>query len=630
MKHKLGLLFLLFFMPFFTNAQGAFDNHSRAIYILDISKYITWPKTDNPFYFRVGILDEDTLLYQAMLKETQRRDTIHGKEIQVRRFENEVDIKDIDLLFFRKADGYDIDKVFEMIGGKPILLITEGYPYHSSMVNFIVVNGRKRYEVNEAKINAAGLKTLDLFVLSGVKSSADWANLYEKSVVDLAKERRTVTSQKKLIANQKEEIEKQLATIKTQGKKIQSQINKLEALSKEIAQKQSELDISYRILSTQKGQIEEQRSLLDGQRKKLEEQNNLMKKQLLTLNSQLKSIQKGEQRIEDQKAEINQQLAKIEQQQLVLYISLIFIVLLGGLGYFIFRSYKIKKEANIVLAIKNKKIEEQNVEITQQRDIARLQRDTIAEQKKKITDSIVYAQRIQRAILPNMELFKEVFEHFFILFKPRDIVSGDFYWEAKINDEIIIIAADCTGHGVPGAFMSMLGVTFLNDIVVNQGITNPSAILNMLRLKIIESLHQSSDNFLRDGMDIAVVNLNYKTGKIQFSGANNPLFIIRENDLIEIKGSKMPVALYRQMLEFENNELELKKGDKLYIFSDGFVDQFGGPKGKKFMKKRFKETILAMYKQPMPKQRELLDKAFEEWKGNSDQLDDVVVIGIEI
>ena len=221
-------------------------------------------------------------------------------------------------------------------------------------------------------------------------------------------------------------------------------------------------------------------------------------------------------------------------------------------------------------------------------------------------------------------------ENFFILFKPRDIVSGDFYWENKVGDEIIVIAADCTGHGVPGAFMSMLGVTFLNDIVVGKGITNPGVILNMLRTKVIESLKQQFDNPLRDGMDISVINLNFKTGKIQFSGANNPLFLVREGELTEFRGSKMPVALYEHMLEFESSEIELIKGDNLYIFSDGFIDQFGGPRDKKFMKKRFKETFLKISSHPMQQQHDLLDKTFEEWKGDGAQLDDVLVIGIKI
>jgi len=629
---KRFLLFLVFIIIAFNNlkAQVEFTDKSRAVYILDISKYISWPETGDPFNFRVGILDSDTTLFNRMTELAAERDTLHGKKIRVQRFDREEDVKDVDLIFFKKSSGFDIDKVFEMIGGKPVLMITEGYPYHMSMINFIVLNGRKRYEVNKNKIEAAGLKAVDLFVVSGVKSKADWANLYEKSLIELAKEKRIVTSQKKQIEKQKQEIERQLAMIKQQDLKIKRQLEHLKQLSVEIAGKQAELERSYRILDAQKRRMKLQKAKLDSQRVVLARQQQKMKEQIATLEKQKADIAEGRKRIESQRAKINQQLAKIEQQQLVLYISLIFILLLAGLGYFIYRSYKIKKQANIALEEKNRRIAEQNVEITKQRDIAREQRDLIAAQKKHITDSIVYAKRIQRAILPNLELFKDILENFFILFKPRDIVSGDFYWENKIGDEIIIIAADCTGHGVPGAFMSMLGVTFLNDIIVGEGITDPGTVLDKLRTKIIESLKQRFDNPLRDGMDIAVINLNYKTGKIRFAGANNPLFLIRNGELAEIKGDKMPVALHEQMLEFESRELELSKDDKLYIFSDGFVDQFGGPKGKKFMKKRFKETLLKIYELPMQRQREELNRVFEEWKGENEQLDDVLVIGIKI
>jgi serine phosphatase RsbU (regulator of sigma subunit) len=304
--------------------------------------------------------------------------------------------------------------------------------------------------------------------------------------------------------------------------------------------------------------------------------------------------------------------------------GILFLLLMAG----VVQAYTYRlKQKNIRL---EKIIAERTREIREKKDEIEKQRDMIEEAHEEIKSSIAYAQRIQTALLPQNELEHAVVKDYFILFRPKDVVSGDFYWENKIGDEIIIIAADCTGHGVPGAFMSMLGVTFLNDIIVGEGITDPGDVLDKLRTKIIESLKQSFDSPLRDGMDIAVINLNYKTGKIRFAGANNPLFLIRNGELTEIKGDKMPVALHEHMLEFESREIELSKDDKLYIFSDGFVDQFGGPKGKKFMKKRFKETLLKIYELPMQRQREELNRVFEEWKGENEQLDDVLVIGIKI
>jgi len=607
-----------------------FDNKSRAIYILDIAKYIEWPETNDADFFRVGVLEHDSALYHSMLDEAVKRKELHNKKIAIRYFEHEDSIKNVDIIFFKKQDGFDISKVFEMIGGKPVLMITEGYPYHMSMINFIVINGRKNYEVNKNKMTAAGLKPVELFVLSGVKSEADWSKLYEESVIKLAQEQRIVTSQRKQIKEQQAEIDKQLETIRVQKKEIRKQLAHLEQLNKDIEAKQKVIEQSQRKLRLQKEMMKEQAAKLDSQQVALNLQRAEMQKQKAVLEKQQADIEVGEQRILDQKKKINQQLAKIEQQQLILYLSIIFILLLVGLGYFIYRSYKIKKQANIALEQKNILIEKQNVEITEQRDHARDQRDRIAAQKKEIMDSIVYARRIQKAILPNIEMIQESLEHFFILFKPRDIVSGDFYWESRVDDEIIIIAADCTGHGVPGAFMSMLGVTFLNEIVNSKKITQPGKILDLLRDKVIHSLNQQYDNPLRDGMDISVITYNFATKQVSFAGANNPLFLIHEGELTEIKADKMPIALYDKMVSFSNKNVELQEGDCLYIFSDGFVDQFGGPKDKKFMKKRFKQILIDNYKLPMEEQKELLDKAYEEWKGEGEQVDDVLVIGLKV
>ncbi|RUA23722.1 MAG: hypothetical protein DSY76_09055 [Bacteroidetes bacterium] len=629
--------YLLFFIltislniRIFAQSEVQFDNESRAIYILDMAKYIEWPENIKSKFFRVGVLERDSALFQNMQLQASKRKTLHNKPIKVFLFNNESQIQDIDIIFFKKTDHFDISHVFEMIGGKPILMITEGYPYHMSMINFIVIDGHKSYEVNKNKITAAGLKPLELFVLSGVKSEADWSKLYEESVIKLAQEQRIVTSQRKQIKEQQAEIDKQLKTIKAQKKEIAKQLAHLEQLNRDIEQKQRVIAQSRKKLRLQKQQMQLQAAKLDSQQTALNNQRAEMERQSVILKKQQQNIAEGERAIAQQQKKINQQLAKIEQQQLILYLSIVFILLFAGLGYFIYRSYKIKKQANIALEQKNALIEKQNIEITEQRDVAREQRDRIAVQKKEIMDSIIYARRIQKAILPNIEMIKESLQHFFILFKPRDIVSGDFYWESRIDDEIIIIAADCTGHGVPGAFMSMLGVTFLNEIVNSKRITQPGKILDLLREKVIHSLNQKHDNPLRDGMDISVINYNFSTKQVSFAGANNPLFIIHDGELIEVKADKMPIALYDKMVSFSNKEVELHTGDCLYIFSDGYVDQFGGPKDKKFMKKRFKNLLLENYQRPMEEQKEILEKAYDDWKGDGEQVDDVLVIGIKI
>ena len=346
------------------------------------------------------------------------------------------------------------------------------------------------------------------------------------------------------------------------------------------------------------------------------------------ISAKLVEINEKQSVINDQEERIKVQLESIEKQKIFLIAGAFVLLLLSFLAYYIYRGYRIKKEANIKLEEKNRTISLQKDEIEKQKDLAESQRDQIAYQKKHITDSIMYAKRIQTALLPSLELFSDEIEHF-VLYKPLDIVSGDFYWVSKLKDKQIIIAADCTGHGVPGAFMSMLGVTMLNEIVNGKGIEKPDEILNLLREQIVKSLKQSIDeDRVKDGMDMAVSLIDYKKNKLWFAGANNPLVFIRDGNLETIKGDKMPVAIHYSMNPFTAHEIDLKKGDTFYLFSDGYGDQFGGPRQKKFMVKHLKETLLDISALPMIEQGAKLDETFEEWKGSGPQVDDVILIGV--
>ncbi|MFH2096686.1 MAG: SpoIIE family protein phosphatase, partial [Bacteroidota bacterium] len=244
---------------------------------------------------------------------------------------------------------------------------------------------------------------------------------------------------------------------------------------------------------------------------------------------------------------------------------------------------------------RTEEIRQQREEIRAQRDLAAEQRDLIALQKEEITDSINYAFRIQSAVIPSKEYIAQLLPDSFILYKPRDIVSGDFYWIHDVGSKIVIVAADCTGHGVPGAFMSMLGVAFLNEIVKKDGVAMPDQILNRLREEIIQSLKQTGrEGESKDGMDVAAFTLDAGARTIWFAGANNPLYMIRNGEIVETKGSRMPVAIHAVMEPFIRQEILLEKNDTFYVFSDGYADQFGGPKGKKFKYSTFKELLLSI------------------------------------
>jgi serine phosphatase RsbU (regulator of sigma subunit) len=246
--------------------------------------------------------------------------------------------------------------------------------------------------------------------------------------------------------------------------------------------------------------------------------------------------------------------------------------------------------------------------------------------------SLRYAQMIQRALMPDPSMLKGRLNDYFILFLPRDIVSGDFYYTFCSRQKIYIAAGDCTGHGVPGALMSILGISFLNEILQTDISLNANRILNLMREKIMKALHQTgSSHDAQDSIDIALCIIDCATGKLQYSGANRPLIMIRNGELTEYKPDKMTlgVAPVREA-SFTNNCIETKPGDAFYLFSDGFADQFGELTDKKFKYKHFKRIIHSFEEFPMPQQRQHLENAFTEWKGNAQQVDDVLVIGFQL
>jgi len=260
------------------------------------------------------------------------------------------------------------------------------------------------------------------------------------------------------------------------------------------------------------------------------------------------------------------------------------------------------------------------------------QKIEIEKSHKNIQHSINYASRIQQALLPDEKMFSENFASYFIINKPRDVVSGDFYFVKKKEEKIIIAVADCTGHGVPGAFVSMLGISFLNEIINENKTSNAAQMLEELRIKVKTSLKQTDKNSTnKDGMDIALCVLDIKTMRLSFSGANNSLFLVKENKFQEIKATRNPISIHPKELPFENNEIQLQKQDKIYMFSDGYIDQFGGEKGMKFQKNKFRELITKIHTSSLSEQKTFLNETIENWQGGKyEQTDDMLIVGIEM
>jgi serine phosphatase RsbU (regulator of sigma subunit) len=297
------------------------------------------------------------------------------------------------------------------------------------------------------------------------------------------------------------------------------------------------------------------------------------------------------------------------------------ILILAFLGVTFYSLQVTKKQKRI--------IEEAKDEIVRQKEEVEKQKQLVEEKNKEITDSILYARRIQDAILPDEDLWKKLLSDSFVLYLPKDIVAGDFYWLVETDDYIFVAAADCTGHGVPGAMVSVTCSHALNITVLEEKITNTNEILNRTREIVIKQLQSQQQGQLQDGMDVCLVRINKSNRlQIQYSGANRPLVIINNGELKEYPPDKQPIGYYEGATPFNAQDIEIAEGSYLYLFTDGYADQFGGEKNKKLGTKRWKEMLLELAKKPTEEQFEYLRDFFQKWKGGSFQTDDVTVIGI--
>ena len=335
--------------------------------------------------------------------------------------------------------------------------------------------------------------------------------------------------------------------------------------------------------------------------------------------------EKKELQIQNQSLELKAKEEQNKQKTQIIWLGTLALVGSGFFGLIAFINFRKAKKANHIIEHQKMQVELKNEEVTHQKEL-------VEEKQKEIIDSINYAKRIQQAVLTGEEVWSKVSKEHFILFKPKDIVSGDFYWAYNTpNGRSVFALADCTGHGVPGGFMSMLGNSFLNEIVVENKIFKADEILNKLRAKIIAALEQKGMTEQKDGMDIALCVWNKLDNTLEFAGANNPLWILRNHELIEYKADKMPIGTYLETpLPFSSKVIHLQKDDTIYLSTDGYADQFGGDKGKKLKYKLLLEFLTRINPLAMSTQKTELDKNFESWKSHYEQVDDVSIIGIRV
>jgi serine phosphatase RsbU (regulator of sigma subunit) len=310
---------------------------------------------------------------------------------------------------------------------------------------------------------------------------------------------------------------------------------------------------------------------------------------------------------EEEKKELKQE-AEVKGTRILIYSFAVGFILLLTLLFYIYRGFRNKHKANIIISLQNKMMEVK---------------------QKEILDSITYAKRLQDAILPPLSIIKQYLPESFLLYKPKDIVAGDFYWMERAGDTILIAAADSTGHGVPGALVSVVCSNALNRTVKEFRITEPGKILDKVRELVLETFEKSENN-VQDGMDISLCCINTKTKEMQWSGAYNSLWYIQKGEIHEVPADKQPIGKNDKPQPFNTHNLNLQKGDILYLFTDGYADQFGGPKGKKFKYKQMESLLLANAGKPMEEQKNILESTLNDWKGDLEQVDDILIIGIRV
>ncbi|MFN8255144.1 MAG: tetratricopeptide repeat protein [Bacteroidales bacterium] len=436
--------------------------------------------------------------------------------------------------------------------------------------------------------------------------------------------------------------------------KGQHAIDQIETLVKNEKILPADLSQSYYILSKAYANVQnfnlayKYQGLYIELKDSLENEQNVKKLLQIQLKFEFDKKQK-ELEIIREKQRLNDMVA-LNNRNLVIFILFICMMAFILIGLLIYRSYKIKKQDNLILEIQKKEIQEknsklqlyqeellsQNENLENQKALVMKHRDEISDQNQKITDSIQYAKRIQNSILSPDHLFSNVFSDYFIFYQPKDIVSGDFYWLKEGDNLVYLAVADCTGHGVPGAFMSLLGISFLNEIV-ESGISGSAEILSRIREKIKSTLHYSSGRQeSKDGMDIALCVIDKKKKELKFSGAYHSIYMLKNEgsekpEIVEIRGDKMPVgAHYKEDKKFTEHKLKISPADKFYLFTDGFIDQFGGAYDRKFLPKRFKEILINNGHEKMEIQKQELIQNLKSWMEEGEQIDDILVLGFSI
>lgn len=633
MKVKEYLLFFIVILLAALESSAAVDRDSKvkASLIYKFSHTIEWKNPKELTDFRIGLLGASENVVTELSRICNRKK--EGKFlIRIMVFKSISEISQTEVLYVDVAKFRNF--ALSDLKGHTLLITDNNLDLSRSMLTFIEGNKKLNFEINKENIQNAGLKltggfvglakktirisddNMDDFDLEDDASTTDNSSSVS-AVTPPVVESTTNTAEQEARTSKK--LEKRPAT-KSPSTSSQEEFQKREA---EIKKKETEINSQMNEVLSKKERLDQQlksETLSPEEKIKLQEVKIDLTKQEYGLRENVVKNKKQEyENLQQELEKLNTKyLTVIKELNLQKVLNIMIVAMIGFIIialFVVYRNYRSKLAANLLL-------EAQKVEISAQKQI-------IEEKNHEVLDSINYSKRIQSAILPDISDMEKSLKEFFILYKPKDIVSGDFYYYNKINDNVYVAAADCTGHGVPGAFMSLVGSKEAK--IANTKYEAPGLILKSLNNGVKETLKQGNEEATGDGIDIALIRI--KNTQITYSGANRPLWIIKKNsfNIIEIKATKNAIGGYTKANhEFEEHTIDLEKGDCLYLFSDGYADQFGGDKNKKLTTKRFKDFLVTVKSHTMLEQKSELQKFVEKWQGHNEQVDDILVIGIRI
>lgn len=654
--NKLFLFVLAFFLASPSFSQKVPESWLKAEFILVLTSHVTWPEETDLDTFRIGILGADKV-YSVLGMKTDL-DTLKNKPVTVEHFRRARDVHRVQVLFIGEDRQTVLKQVFRRFKDSPVLIITDSTAnYNYTMLNLLSrTTEGKPFEINKANIDNAGLTLSNRILYVGGREDdlrflvQESERLRRELAGNLDSVQNELAKRQEKLAETSMKLENRTAEIGFLNQAVDQQTAQLRNLSDDVDLRQMELEGKIRMLGLQEDAIRQKEQEITELNEEIAKKEKAILAQIRYMELRDKKSNEQQLLIEDQEDKISFQDELIEQQKLLLIFFLILSLLILTMLFMIYRAYRVKKRANRIFREKNSIIQDQNKAISSQKEEIEAQRDQLQEvnreiekQNENIRASISYGLTIQQAILPDLKEIDRMFESF-VIFYPKDIVSGDFYWFSNLGrnragDETIFIAAiDCTGHGVPGAFLSMIGSRMLSAIVNESKVRETDTILELMDKRLRHALNQPrSEN--DDGMDICLCKIIRKDLRkhadkpvyLSFSGAKRSLFLKRKGlDVEIIKGDRRTTGGgHFNPNPFSKNELLLHKDDRIYLTTDGLMDQHS-PRREKFRSKRFVEFLNRYGNLPMNEQQSRLEEELLAYRSNENQTDDITVMGLKL